>query len=507
MSKEDRIHKLILWLLISALFILLTIELLSLTRWISHPFHPSTPYQDSSWWAVHLETTLFYIPAGLAPLIFVVTIFSWLVIRLWKYLGVARIRVKIGRSGITFRDRPKTCLDPPVKPEMFAPRFFVLALICSIALSSLFAIYPYLPSLNPEGRYIGIDFSAYEQWLREMDEGDGLNAMSYAFFTLRDRPLSVLLMFGAYKITGLSSRTILKFMPLILSPCLVLAMFYFAFEATGDWTICSLAALLAALSYPVTGGMLGALFSNWIGLIGVYFFSGLLMRSIKERSWPWVFLTASTLVSVLFAHNYTWVIVIGVLGAYALLLGVLGMRGKNVWWKIKIVGAIIGLNVIADIVRNLLLGSVGVAGEAVGVAKSRFALEFIGQFWSRLNWTINDAMGGFYMNFVVLFLAFIGAFLVCLRDKPVHRYLASWLVLSSVLFILGNGEAQWRILYDIPISIFAAFGLDYMRRRLGSLGSREGKILESLCILLVVLVNANYGFRCAHHLLETFSFI
>jgi hypothetical protein len=160
-----------------------------------------------------------------------------------------------------------------------------------------------------------------------------------------------------------------------------------------------------------------------------------------------------------------------------------------------------------DVLRNWLFGSAGVATEVVGVAKSRFALEFVGRFWTNLNWALQKAMGGFYMNFVVLFLALIGAFLVCLRDKPVHRYLASWLLLSSVLFMLGDGTIQWRIVYDLPISIFAAFGLDYIRRRLGSLGSREAKVLVCLCILLVVLVNANYGFRCAHHLIETFTFI
>lgn len=108
------------------------------------------------------------------------------------------------------------------------------------------------------------------------------------------------------------------------------------------------------------------------------------------------------------------------------------------------------------------------------------------------------------MNPFILFLAFIGAFLVCLKDKPVHRYLVSWIMVPSVLFMLGNRDVQWRILYDLPITIFATFGLDYLRKRIRSLGSREAKILEYLCILLVVLVNVNYGFRCAHHLIETF---
>lgn len=499
-SKEDRVHKFMLWLLFFTLFILVAIEFLSLARWISWPFYQSMSYEDSSWWAVHLETELFYLPAGLVPLVFVVMIFSWIVIPIARYLGPIRVRVRIGQRMLTLSGGRKTSLERPAKSEMFGRKFSALALVCSIGLASLFAIYPYLPSVNPDGRHVGLDLPSYEQWLCEMDEGDWLNAVSYAFFTLSDRPLSVLLMFGAQEITGFSPLTVLKFMPLLLGPFLILAMFYFMLEATGDWTVSSLAALLAAFSYPVTVGMLGGLFSNWIGLIAMYLFSGLMMRSMRMRSWRWGFLTALTMVSVLFTHAYTWGLLIGVLGSYALLLVVLGIRGENVWWKFKLVAAIIAGNVVVDVVRNWLLGSVGVAREVVSVAQSGLAFEFLGQFWSELNWTFQNTMGGFYMNPVVLFLALLGAFFVCLRNKTVHRYLALWLMLSSVFFVLGNRTVQWRILYDLPITVFAAFGLDYVRRRLRSLGSYEAKILESLCILLVVLVSANYGFRCAYNL-------
>ncbi len=503
MSKEDRVHKFMLWLLFFPLFVLLAIEFLSLARWSSYPFYPSTPYQDPSWWPVHLETELFYLPAALTPLVFVVTLFSWVVIPLRRYIGTVRVQVGIGQRVIAL-GRRKTSFEPLAKPEMFRRKFSVLVLACSIGLASLFAIYPYFPSINPEGRHVGIDLPHYEQMLSTMEEGNGLNAISYAFFTKTERPLSVLFMFGAHKITGFTSQTVLKFMPLLLGPSLILAMFYFLLEATGDWTISSLATLLAAFSYPVTVGTLGGLFSNWMGLVEVYLFSGLMMRSMRTRSWRRVFLTASTMVLVLFTHAHTWGLLIGVLGLHALVLVFLGVRGKNVWWEFKVVGAIIAGNVAVDVVKNWLLGSVGVAREAVSVARSGLALEFLVQFWSNLSWTLQNTMGGFYMNPVVLFLALIGAFFVCLRGRPVHRYLALWLMLSSVFFMFGNRNVQWRILYVLPVAIFAAFGLNYVRRLLGSLVSREAKILESLCILLVVLVNANYGFRCAHHLIEAF---
>ncbi len=505
MSREDRVRKFMLRLLSCILFVLLAIEFLSLARWISWPFYQSVPYEDSSWWAVHLETELFYLPAGLAPFIFVVMIFSWIVVPLRRYIGPVRVRVRIWRRILTLGGRGKNNSERPAKPEMFGRRFSALALACSIGLASLFAIYPYLPSVNPDGRLVGIDLARYEQWLNEMGEGDWSNVVSYAFFTLSDRPLSALLMFGVHEITGLSPVTVLKFMPLLLGPFLILAMFYFMLEATGDWTISSLTALLAAFSYPVTVGMLGGLFSNWIGLTAVYLFSGLMMRSMRMRSWRWGSLTALTLAVILFTHAYTWGLLIGVLGAYTLLLAVLWRRGENVWWESKAVGMIVAVNVVVDFVKNWLLGSVGVAREVVSVAQSGLAFEFLGQFWSELTWVLQTTMGGFYMNPVMLFLALLGAFFVCLRDKTVHRYLALWLMPLSVFLVLGDRTVQWRILYDLPVVVFAAFGLDYVRRRFRVLGGYEAKILESLCILLVVLVNANYGFRCAYYLAETFG--
>ncbi len=506
MSKKNRVHKLFFWLFISSLLVLLAVEFLSLSRWILYPFCPSISYEDSSWWPVHLETNLFYLPASLAPFVLAITLFLWIMIPLRRYLRIVRARVRIGERVITLWDERKSSSERLAKPEMFGLKFSVLALACSIGFASVFAVYPYLPSLNPDGKHVGIDLSDYEEWLFEMSKGDWLEAGAYAFFSHRDRPLSVLLIFGGHQITSFSPRTTLKFMPLLLGPSLIVAAFYFLLEATENWTVSSIAALLAALSYPVTVGVLGALFSNWMALVMVFLFSGLMMRSMRERSWWWAIFAGLAMVFVLFMHSYTWGMLIGVLGIYGLLLVVLGVRGEKVWWKLKVVSVIVIVNVVTDVVRNWLLGSVGVAREVVSEAGSKLALEFLGQFWSGLNWALQEPMGGFYMNFVVLFLALIGAFFICLRDEPVHRYLTSWLMLSSVLFILGSSTAKWRILYNLPVTIFAAIGLYYVSRRLRSLEIRHARVLESLCILLVVLINVNYGFRCAHYLLEAFVF-
>lgn len=494
-----------LWLFILLISILLIIELLSLARWISYPFYPSPSYGDPSWLAVHVETALFYLPAAVAPIVLVVAMFSWLVIPLRRYLASLRVQVRIGQWIIRFGGR-KTNTEQVAKSEILGRRFSVLVLACSVALTSFIALYPYLPSVNPDAKLVGIDIPHYERWVGWIEESKGINVVPYAFARVPDRPLGILLMFGLRNVTGSSLQTVLKFTPLILGPCLILTMFYFVFEATKNWILSSLTALISAFSYHVTLGMLGAFFSNWMALVGVYFFSGFLIRAMRLRSWRWSFLAASTLILVSFTHAYTWGMLIGVLGVYALSLILLVVRGKAVQWQFKVVGAIVAGNIAVDVVRNWLLGSPGLARETLRVAGSTLALEFLGQFWANLTGNLHSVMGGFFMNPILLFLFLLGAFLVCLRNKPVDQYLFFWLIPSSVLLLFANWVTHLRILYNLPVTVFAAFGLDYVRRRLESLDVREAKILGYLFILFVVLMSANYGFRCAHYLLEAFIF-
>lgn len=486
--------------------ILLAVEALSLARWILYPLYPSVPFRDLSWQVVHLETQLFYIPAGLASILLVITMFSWVAIPVGRYLRSIRLRVKIGRRVVEVDGRSMSRFEPRGGLETFGRGSSVLVLMCSIGLACLYALYPYFPSLNPEGRYVGIDIPAYAQWVQRMGDGDWSNALSYAFFSISDRPLSLLLMYGVWRVTGFSTLTVARFMPLLLCPLLILAAYYFMREATGISVTSSFAAFFTAFSYPVTVGIFAAVLSNWMGLIEVYLFSGLLLRSVREGSWRLGFLAVLTMVSLLFTHAYTWGMLMGVLGVYALLLMVKGLRGKSSWLEFKIVVAIMAVNIVVDAARNYILGSVGAATEVMSVATTRLALEFLGRFWSISTFTIQRSMVGLYMNPPILSLALIGALSVLLRSRPFHRYLAFWLVASSVPFVLGEYVVQQRILYNLPVHIFAVLGLDYVLRLFQRwLEPREAKILQSLFILLMVLMNANYGFRSAISVMEAFG--
>ncbi|MFW6117499.1 MAG: hypothetical protein ACOC6G_02830 [Thermoproteota archaeon] len=340
--------------------------------------------------------------------------------------------------------------------------------------------------------------------MSQMEENKGWNLIPYTFSRFKDRPLGLLMMFSMQKITGTSSLTVLKFIPSLLGPALVLTMFYFMWEATQNWTVSSLTALVAAFSYPVTIGMLVGLLSNWTALIGVYLFSALMMKSMREKEWKWIILSASTLVLVLFTHLYTWAMVMGVLGVYTLLMIILRMREeKDVQWPLKNLIAILTCNVGVHFIRDLLSGS---TGKAAAVAGSRLSLEFLPLFWSNLQKTLQTSLHKFYLNPLILLLTLIGAFLVCLRKKPVHHYLISWLIISSLFIVLGDYNAQWRILYNLPLPILATFGFDHILRFIDSFEILKINTLKLICILLVVLINANYGLRCTYQLLEIFVF-
>lgn len=504
-EQEGGFQGLAWWLILSCFLILLVIEVWSVAVRISYLFPPSVPYQGLNRWILDLETNIFYFPAGLAPFLLVGVLFSWVILPFKRYWTKMRVRVGIGSKVITLGGNEKAG-GLQKGSGSFGLNLSVLMVICSLILVCFLAVYPYFPSVNPEGDYVGIDVPAYESMMGEMEENDGWNLIPYTFSRFRDRPLGLLLMFAVQKVAGVSSMMVLKFTPLLLGSALVLSMAYFMGEVTQDRTVASLTALIAAFSYPVTLGMLGGLFSNWMTLIWVYLFSALMMKSMREKKWKWVVLSASTLLLALFTHLYTWAMLMGVLGVYFLFMVVVWWRGKDVKWPLKTVGAIMVGNVAVDFIRNGLTGSVEVAGEAISVAESGLSLEFLPMFWSNIQWTLHMSMHKFYLNALILSFALIGAFMVCFTDRSVHRYLVSWLILSSVFSLLSQSQSQWRILYNLPLPILATFGFNYLRKRLHFLKNHKGNLLPFLFILFVVLINVNYGFRCAHYLLEFFVF-
>lgn len=491
-----QVRRWVWWLFFSSLLVIGGVGVWAVSYRVGYLFWPGL---DLNGGMVGFESLVFHLLDGWAPFLLVGALFSWFIIPFRRYLRDFNVRVKI--KGVLQWGASKSEGDF----GLWGRRGAVLVLICSLVLFCLFAVYPYVSSVNPEGNTVGIDLSAYEAMMEEMVEQEGGDLVPYTFLRFKDRALGLLLIFSVYRITEFPLLVVLKFVPILLGSALILSTFYFVGEATQDWTLSSLTALFTAFSYHVTVGMLGALFSNWMALTWVYLFSGFMMKGLREESWKWTTLAATALVSMLFTHLYTWAMVIGVLTVYTFLTVGSWMHGKkDVTWNLKAVTAIIIVNVAVEFLRNLAIGSLNVAGEAVAVAESRMALHFIPEFWSHLEHLFQISMYGFYQNPLILVLTLVGALLICLKDQSFHRYLASWFILSSLLFLPSASKSQWRILYNLPLPILTALAFNHLRKYLQPIEKPQTNTLQHLTILLVTLATTNYGLRCARKLLELF---
>lgn len=487
--------------------LLLIVESTSLVCWIFCPLYPSFHAAGiPGMHPVHLETQLFYVTAGLAPVLFYFSLFSWI----FRPMGGLRrslrgLLERIERRLVEFDGQPVSTFRSKRVLKGLDLKYSISILVCSVALTSFYVLYPHLLGLNPEQPYIGTDIPHYGRMMHEMGGGGLLNTLSYAFSRFKDRPLPLLMMYGLWRTTGLSALTVAQFIPLLLGPLFILATYYFMSESTGNSLMSPLAVLFAVSSYPITVGLYAGFLSNWAALVEVYLFSVFFLRSVNGRSWKWFFFATLTLLACLFTHSNTWGMLMGVLGVYALLRLIRWLRRHGSLWDFKMLVVMMVTNLVADVTRNHMLGLTEAATEVVCVGRSNLALKPWTEFCRILTVAFQRGMGGFYINPLMLSLALVGLLTLTLKDDPFHWYLTSWPLASLFPVMLGNHTIQTRILYNLPIHIFAVLGTNFILTLIQRLlKPREAKILRLLLISLFVLVNLNYGFRCTFQLSKWF---
>ena len=118
-------------------------------------------------------------------------------------------------------------------------------LLPAIALSLAVACMPYLPTINPTAKLIGVDPAHYyPQWLQELREN-----FTFSHPALRSRPLFVLLIYGLSELLGVYWT--MRIIQLLCFISFTVATYYFTLWLVGERDA-RLAALLFPLSYTAT---------------------------------------------------------------------------------------------------------------------------------------------------------------------------------------------------------------------------------------------------------------
>lgn len=466
--------------------ILIVIEVLSLLCWFIFPFFFKPSEGGSCRFIVDLETKIFLFTGSLAPLFTVLFLFSWVTKLLSTRAPLKKFFIFLTQPGRLSND---VCLTKP---------YFSLLLICSVVFSFLVALYPYLPGLNMNMRPIGVDIPLYEDWLLKLENKDVFGVFTRAFFEHPDRPLSLLVMYFVKYVSGFSALSVAQFCPLILAPAVVLAVYFFMREANHSGWVPSLAAFLSLSSFHITVGMYAGFLSNWMAIIESYLFMGFFFGSLRKRSRLRLVVALLTSISLLFTHAGTWGMTMGILLVY-LFLTLLMRKTGNYSLEIRLLVLILLVNVLVGGLRNYALGWPVGEIETLKVAQNTVSVNSSGSFWNDALYTFFHTMYGFFVNPLALLLAFLGGCIIVLDDKPVNRYLTSWLIASSIFFVLTLGWGiKSRILFNVPLPIFETFGLIYVNNTIQKFfGARRGSIVKVLATLFILLVSLNYAFRCA----------
>lgn len=465
----------------------LLLELVSFLSWSLHPFlsQPEivewfrlTQSQVSSVWEV------------LNPLVVTLLMFSWMIL-IVKLEKVSRM-INAIRARLSF---PKAPLFSKENGNlgMAIPHARII-LLFSILLSIFLAVYSYSPRLNPTGRPLSVDVEAYVNIMSNMTSLPTPMASIEWAFRKQERTIYLLSLYLLNGVFNAEMESIVKYSPVFISPILVLSVYLFVKQGTGDGVIASLSAFFTACSINTVVGMAAGFFANWLALGMAYLAFMFLLRFFEKRRRTYFLFSAILFISVLFTHSWTWMLLMGVLIAHiviTLLRALLLRENHDVKLEAIPIASMVLINILFDLFRSLMLDRS--SGTSIGyTTATNYGVSFSNLLIlnQNLSYALRHYVLGFSNSFLIFALVLIGALMLTRSKDLFSRLLASWVIVASPIFIISGSELQSRLLYDLPIQILATFGSIGVFKTFSKLSSKTGY----LPLGLVTLSAANYAY-------------
>ena len=458
------------------LYTLTALETTALAYWILHPALPNLLPNDPKWGPAWLETQLFYTPHPLTGALTLALLYSWLLRPLAnKTTSIKSIRVT--KQGIQIQARSEQREEETTTSKEKLTKSQKALAITAPVLALLATIYPYLPTINPTLKPVSVDIVPYIAWLKEMTTNTTttLQALSKALITANGtRPLTLALFYLAYKASPLDLETTMKLIVLpLITPLLPTA----TYVLTRQWRKeeAPLAALLTIPSAQVLVGIYAGYHANLLTLPILYTAQALALKALQEKSIPHAILASLALTTTTLTHVWTWQMGTAVLVVY-IILTLLHEGLCPTIRKLPLLALIIAPSILTDMLRPLARqptgASIGYQTAAGGI--SILNLYLLNQ---NLNFLTNIFVGGYTANWPLLALAIIGSLALDPKGNPLDRLLTAWLITSSIPFPIAKSSLQNRLLFNTPIQILAAIGLQKLAK------NQNGKLLKTLMIL------------------------
>ena len=420
---------------------------------------------------------VFVLFSTLSPILLIVIFFGLPI----KVLGKAILQ-KIPRS--TRKNWSQTTeLESSDEPRKKRLRVTYLLLFSLLSVS--LALIPQVSTVNKDNQQIGSDSDEYVQLINILYQTkDPQDFFKTVFFDLMrgDRPLSLIILYLFTVIVNTPILDALEFAPVILGPALVLVVYFFTRELTGNETASLFAASLTGLGYfQISTGIYAGFYANWIALIVgylslIFFFK--FLRTPGKRSGLIFF---GLFLAMMFSHAYTWtVFTIVVIIFLVISIGIKLYPRKNTILLLLLVVSCI----VIDVVKTMMVESFRASGGielTISLAQRTLELKGLGSIWDTLVVATQHHFGGIFSNFVILSLVIYWLVRSNLRTD-FNLFVMVFLTIGIPPLFLGDWIVQSRVFYNIPFQIPAAIGMTYVSRQKNGL-----KILLPIYVWLVAI--------------------
>ena len=517
--------KAILVFLICTFAILLPIEVSSLYVWIRNTLTPTYPFDiDPRWRLPLVDFQLFSGPLPLALALLVIFLLSLVWINApelpsWVWTPILkRIPRKIKRMWRSFikpiSGYPK--LEALTFHSNIQPLTLLVVLLCGVFItySPYFSNNKWVRGVDTEWYYWSLyevsDFSKLGKMLISEPRGTLYIVLLYILRAMLFPPPPV----DYNTATGYGKATLLvvQSTPILLTIFLMLSTYFFVKKGTENSYLATLAAAFSAFSFHITVGMFTAIFANWLAISIMFLGFTLFLMALEKGSKTCLVAAATAFLTLIFAHVWTWGVLMGILVFYVILTFL--HLPKNRWANQELTfplftilfnlmpafGVYIGAWLLPTVFPQIpytlstpllpLLTSIG--------------FENLLNLWPNISYTLPYYVGGAYIGPLIFLLSILG--LVYVRDHRTrfNRVILAWVfTTSAVMLFSGRLQWVWRLLYNTPFQVTAALGtyliLIKAKQLIASSDKNAGEttfyIFQALLIAIIFIFLFNYAIR------------
>jgi hypothetical protein len=373
--------------------------------------------------------------------------------------------------------------------EMCRRRSTVVPLALFLSLAAFAASLPYL--LHPVP--IGVDASFYLI-------GSAGKRLSGGLLAMEPWAAYIVLLFILRFVFQLPAVTALAVGAAFLSALSAIGTFFFAREAAGRRDVALLSALLASFSPQLLVGTFAGIFEAWLAYSESLLFFGLILHAMKNSDSRSAAGSVVLSVLILLTHPWTWAVLILILACQLIVILVVQTRSAGslrLTNSLRVQSIVLIMSVLVCVVAVTLasLAFPDLGNPTILFLEERLSSPVL--FMNDIALTLTNYVGGFYSNWVLMSLVLIGLFGASQLAEEVRALLLSWVFVPGLLSIFFSSDVQWRLLYLLPYSVLAAYGIISIRSKMKSrlitcpesyTGSLLFYLLEWSCIGAIALV-------------------